>query len=426
MTRLGLALACLAACAGETGTIQLELVVAPGSTLLDRVERLRVTITNPRSVVEATRGPDGIQLALDVEATGAAGALIVEGFDGGDALIAAGSSPPFPVAAINARVVVYVAEPLSIAPAVEKLPAPRAQLGTTALTYGLAIAGGADAAGVASDAMFIYNDYDHSLVAGRPMPAARAAPLLATGTNNGVYIFGGLGPDGVAAGTLWRFDTTAPPSGTYQEIETRAELARAGERAVPVGVERFVLTGAPPVDLSFAVLTARGDVPALSANAASVIQGDAAYALFAGDPIVRLRDDVFDTIAASAEPTATAAALPDGSVVFAGAGGTRDLLVVDPTGGSRRITDALSTVRRRAAVAATARHLVVAGGLDADGNPLATADILDATTLAPITTVPCAPRAGAAAHVFLNEQIILVGGEPATDLIELFTPPPPP
>ncbi|HEX7840361.1 MAG TPA: hypothetical protein VF469_22940, partial [Kofleriaceae bacterium] len=103
----------LGACTGTTGTIALDLATAPDSHLLDTVQRLRVTITDPHQVVEATRTASGFDLALEVDATATSGGLIVEGFDASGALIACGQSPRFPVAAINAHVVVYMAAPRS-------------------------------------------------------------------------------------------------------------------------------------------------------------------------------------------------------------------------------------------------------------------------------------------------------------------------
>ncbi|HEU0034379.1 MAG TPA: hypothetical protein VFQ53_27340 [Kofleriaceae bacterium] len=426
MRRAALALVGLAACNGETGTIQLELAAAPGSSLIANIQHLRVTITDPKTVIETDRDENGLNLALDVEATGGAGALIVEGFDGSGALIAGGESPIFPVAAINARIVVYVAAPLSIGPSISTLPAPRTNVAAAALAYGVVIAGGEDEAGAKTDSIFVYNAYDHGLTAGLAMPAKRAAQTLAVGSNDAVYMFGGIDEAGTPTGTFWRFDTTVAPMGAYTDFGDDAGLARASTSAIQLGVDRFVITGAPPLDLTFNAIAARTDLASLSPNGASVIGDNGqAIAMFAGDPIVRLRGDSFDTIPASAEDTATAAGLPDGRIVFAGVGGAADVLVIDAaTGSASRVTGALSTPRLRAAVAATSEYLVVAGGTDAAGASLPSADILAVTDLARIATVPCVPRSRAAAFVLPNRQILVVGGTPANDQIELFTPPP--
>jgi hypothetical protein len=418
------AIACAGACAGETGTIQLELTTAPGSTLLEAVHKLRLTITNPRTVVEAERTEAGFDLVLDVEATGAAGSLIVEGLDASDTLIATGSSPPFPVAAINARIVIYMATPLSIGLAPVGLAGERTGVASATLSYGVVLAGGEDAAGTRTAELAIYNAYDHALSAGLPMPAPRSHVAIGIGSSNAVYLFGGTGPDDQPSGTLWRFDTTVAPAGAYSELPPHPELARSGEIAVPLAAERFVITGAPAADLTFGTMTARGET--LASNGAAVAIAGVHHAVFAGDPIVRISGDRLEPVAAAAEVTATAAPTRDGRVVFAGVGTSRDVLAVDAASGAvTAFPDVLSTVRVRPAVAATTRHLIVAGGSDEDGTPIASADILDATSFRLIATLPCLAREGATAHALLNDQIAIVGGAPANAAIELFTPPPP-
>jgi len=91
------ALAALAvcSCAGTTGTVAVELVTAPDSHVLDPVQRLRLTLTEPHQVVEAPRSSAGFDLAIELDATMAGGALIVEGFDAAGALVACGQSPVF-------------------------------------------------------------------------------------------------------------------------------------------------------------------------------------------------------------------------------------------------------------------------------------------------------------------------------------------
>jgi len=104
----------LCACTGTTGTVKLDLATAPGSRVLDAVDKLRLTITNPHQVIEAGRTAAGFDLALDLDASGVSGLVIVEGFDAAGSLVACGQSPRFPLAAINAHIVIYMAPPRSI------------------------------------------------------------------------------------------------------------------------------------------------------------------------------------------------------------------------------------------------------------------------------------------------------------------------
>jgi hypothetical protein len=420
----------LGACTGTVGTVKLDLATAPGSSVLDAVQKLRLTITNPHQVIEAERTGTGFDLALDLEASGVAGALIVEGFDAGGALVACGQSPRFPVAAIDARIVVYMAPPRSIALAPVALRAPRSEITGTVLDYGVVLAGGRDSGGAPSTAIAIYNAYDHTLVEGLPLPAPRAGVALGTGTSGAVYLFGGSGPDGNPTGTLWRFDTTVAPSGAYTTITDQAGLARANQLMVPTGSERYLITGTPALELELGTLAARTDIAALPAMGAAVVPADGIpAAIFVGAQILLFRQGAFDILAGSGGSTATAATLPDGKVIVIGGGDppSRDALVIDAaTGAVTAIPNAIEIARSRPSVAATSRHLVIAGGTDLAGAPVATAEVLDARTLASIATLPIRARTGTFAVALPTEQILLAGGTPAGGEIELFTPDPPP
>jgi hypothetical protein len=429
--RLALALTlALGACTGTVGTVKLELATAPGSSVLDTVQKLRLTITNPHQVIEAERTAAGFDLALDLEASGVAGALIVEGFDAGGALVACGQSPGFLVAAINAHIVVYMAPPRSIALAPVALRAPRSEISGTALDYGAVLAGGREPGGSPSSAIAIYNAYDHTLVEGLPLPAPRAGVALGTGTGGAVYLFGGSGPDGNPTGTLWGFDTTVAPSGAYTMITDQAGFARANQLMVPTGSERYLITGTPALELERGTLAAHTGIAALPAVGAAVVPADGIpAAIFVGAQLVRFRHGAFDILAGSGRSNATAATLPDGKVVVIGGGEppSRDALVIDAaTGAVTVIPNAIELARSHPSVAATSRHLVVAGGTDMAGTPVATAEVLDARTLAPIATLPILARTGTFAIALPTEQILLAGGTPAAAEIELFTPDPPP
>jgi hypothetical protein len=420
----------LAACSGTTGTLQVALTTAPGSHLLDAVERLRLTVTSPHQVVEAVRSGGGFVLALDLDATGSSGALIVEGFDGDGALVACGQSPRFPVAAINAGIVVFMAAPRSIAHAPLSLPAPLSEVSGSALDYGAVLAGGRDPAGAPSTAIAVYNAYDHSLKIGAALPAARAGLAVATGASGGVYLFGGTGPDGNPTGTLWRFDTTVSDHGAYTATSEDAAFARTAQLIVPVGAEHFLITGQPALTLDRGALAARSDVTALPPVGAPGAPTDGTpTAIFAGPQLVRFRQEAFDTLTGTGRSNATAASLPDGRVVVIGGGEplTGDALVIDgATGEVTAVPGALAAPRNRPSIAATSRYVVVAGGTDAAGAPIATAELLDAQTLAHVATLPILARTGMVAIALPSDQVLLAGGAPASDAIELFTPEPPP
>jgi hypothetical protein len=426
-------LAMLAACQGQSGTISVQLTTAPGSTVLDPVTKLRLTVTHPHGVFEANRTASGFDLSIALDATGESGEMILEGFDAAGALVATGMAPAFPFAAVDTTVVIYVAPPMSIAAAPVALTPARTELAASPLPYGAIFAGGRDAAGAPSDAISVYNVYDHSLRGGMPMPVARAGLVMAVNIVGGVYLFGGTGADGNVSGNVFLFDSTVAPNGSYTMIGDEPGFARANQIAVRTGSDRFLLTGAPVVELVGGLLSARTEIASLPAVGTTVTPMDGIITAVFADAadIIRFRNGSFDVSGAGqGRDRAGIAALPDGHVAIVG-GGTastaRDLLVLDPaTGTLQAHPAALITGRFAPAVAATARHLVIIGGVDDTGVPVATAEVLDATTFAPLAVIPIQPRAGTFAFPLPNGQVLIAGGSPASDLLELFTPDPPP
>jgi N-acetylneuraminic acid mutarotase len=153
--------------------------------------------------------------------------------------------------------------------------------------------------------------------------------------------------------------------------------------------------------------------------------------LLAGDDFVEL-----DTPAEMARTGHSTVALPDGTLLVIGgeAGGAllSSAVRVDITGAgadARALAEFLATPRRDAAVAVTAEYVIVAGGAGADDQIVADAELLDAVTLAPVATLPLVvPRHGAHALALANGQVLIAGGVDAGGqpiaTLELFTPAP--
>lgn len=413
-----LALACLAACDGTSGTLSISLATAPG-TNLDAVQTLRVTVTNPMRTYSVPRTSDGFDLDLDLDATGEQSALLVDGLDASGVAIAAGASPAFPLAPLEGRIVIYMAAPNSIAAAPQMLDPPRADLGAGALSYGAILVGGTLANGAPSDAVSIYNVYDHSLVAGLPLPLPSSSPVVGVGALGIVYILGGS--------NLWRFDTSVAPAGAYNNFGDKPGFARFGETAVPIGEDQFILTGSPPAELFglSGMITARTDVTSLPPDATSLLASDGAItAIFVGaDGVRKLRMNTITelSIANAARPDPSVVTLQSSRVgVFCG-----DVVRIDPVAGTGELI-ATNEPRTGCAAAVTAKHVVVAGGKTAAGI-VSTAEIYDASSLQLLATQPLVvPRANATAIPLANGQVLIAGGRDANELpvamLELFTP----
>ncbi len=412
-------LALLAGCpSASTGTIDLGLATAPGSALLDTVIRLRVALSNPVQIVEAARGPNGFAIALDVEANGEVGFITVEGFDANGALVAGGQSPAFGVTAINARIVVYMAAPLSLARAPVSLMPARANVAGGTLPYGAIFAGGHDAAGAPNDALAIYNAYDHSLVGGKPMPAPRDGIVVATAPSGAVYLYGGRDAAGNPTGTYWLYDSNAPRGGNYVDGGDHPGLPRADALAIPIGVEKYVITGTPPLDMQGATIAARADIAGFAPTTATFVTPTGvrtALGLDTSGRFVRFHDDMFELFAISRLGGAVGG-LPDGRFIVVG-GGTpdeaNDIVVIDTTGAATLVADALSAPHTDAQVAVTSRYIVIVGG----GRDT---EVLDASTLAHVTSL--APIDGKP-FALPNDQVLVV--DSTNGELSLFTPPPP-
>ncbi len=424
----------LAACSGETGTLAVTLTTAPGSPLLDSVQTLRMTVTNPPQVFTDERTAQGFSISLELPATGEATALRVEGLDASGNLVANGQSPPFPLGAIDGRIVIYMAPPLTVGAAPLSLSPVRSELGTGVLPYGVLFAGGRLESGAASDAVSIYNAFDHSLAAGLPLPAARAGMAVVVGAGNIAYMFGGSDDVGTPHADLWRFDTNAPPAGIYANFGIKDGFARTDQLAVPIGNEHFLFTGAPVAEMSGlnGSVVARTDIASLPPAGVTVLASDKTLAsVFAGpDGVEQLHNGTFTSLAIprAARAGADVVALPGGKVIVVC--GTTEAVRIDAASGAAESLPGIPSVAKTGcAAAATSRHLVIAGG-DVAGTVDDSVEIFDAVTLARVASVPLVvPRTNAVAIALPNDQVLIAGGVDGSGApvgtLELFTPPVP-
>lgn len=441
MKRAALALAALlTACGADRGTIAVTVVAAPGSDLLDRVERLRATLSEPHTVFEAERDEGGIALSLEIDAREAIGDVAIEGFDAGGARIAVGRSGPLPLSAADVATAVYLAPPMSMAEAPASLDPPRTAIGAARRGFGAVLAGGRGPDGEVLDTFDVYGLYGHDLAAGTPMPTAAAEPTVVAGTV-AVYLFGGTDEDGEAIADLYAFDTATSPTGRYVPLPTDDALARAGASSAALGSELFVIAGDPPLifDGVRRVLTPVPGAAAAAGQAAPVTTPEGPRVLIAGAGVAptgaaRIGFGSFDSVDAPAELLRVdhaVAPLPGGDAIFVG-GAIEDALATSAVvyrarTGAFEVVELLATPRRAPAVAVTGEHLVVAGGADAAGEPVGDVEVFDAETLAPVATVPLVvPRTGAVAVSLGNGQVLVAGGLDAagepTGVLELFTP----
>ena len=279
-----------------------------------------------------------------------------------------------------------------------------------------------------------------SVLVGVALPMPRIHPPVAvSGTQ--VYILGGS--DGTKpTSDFYLFDTTISPAGAYASVSNPSGFAIGDQIAVAVDGTRYAISGAPPIEFQVgtAATTPLSGVTGLPATGVTVVPADQiATAIFAGDGagstgIVQVRGSQVTEVAAGTLRVGHAITqTADGKVLVLGGGdGTTlspDGIAITPgTAPTATVVPGLlATPRSDVAIATTPRYIVAAGGLAQDGTTLGDAVVLEATTLAPITTLPLVvPRSGAVAIALQNDQILIAGGLDATgaptSVIELFTP----
>ncbi len=443
------------ACNGASGTLEVGLVTAPGSKLLDAdqpadllVDTLTMIITAPRSETVAERVDGGFTLSADLPAAGGSGQVIVEGKNAAGDLVAYGQSPPFAVAGITAKLVIYMATPLSIGVAPLTLSPARSDLTVGAVSSGCLFVGGRLASGAPSDATAVYNAYDHSITAGVPMLAPRAGVAMALDATGHAVLFGGTGSDGQPTDTMWSFDTTVAPMGAFSDLGDQAGFARTDQIALFTGAGEFIISGNPVVEFSSATstLVARTDVSNLSNVGVGLTTSDGVVtAVFGGAGLdgdtgyTVFRDDVV-SFPTGGDPNlmgGAMAAIPDDQVVLAGGTditGNTSLFELDPTTSAQSVLPTGLTARFQPGAAATSRYLVIAGGIDPndDETTLDTVDIVSLSTAPTLmaTLKMAQPRSSPTLIALPNDQVLIAGGvdenNQPIETLELFTPDPPP
>lgn len=409
LRRLAL-VAVLGAC-GQSGTLAIELVL-PGGQLPDGTTQARVKVGADVMATVAVGSDGSFSLSLEFDSMSASLPVEVDLLDAAGTTLARGHSTPLPLDATSDRVKVFVAPPGRFSPAPFDFPA-RSDVALAPLSYGVLLAGGRNADGTKAADLAIYSVTRQTFTAGAALPSPRAG-MLAVGTSaDSVLFFGGLGTGEAATSDFWFFDTTVPPGGTYATLPTVPALARAGAQAAPLGNDRFIVTGDPPVllDAVAGTVTAFTNAPdgaGQATAAATTALGGAAVVLLAGTSGIFRYDaaaDSWTTLDGAARAGAAAVTMSDGRVLVA-AGGTTTLISPDGT-----LTPGPTIgFRDRPGAAAAGTSVVVAGGFTADGTGRADADVIAGDPLA-VQTVPLAtPRGGAAALALPNLTILVVGG----------------
>ncbi len=426
-------------CTDTVGTVTIELAADPSSDLLERLQSVQVKLSNPPQVANAERNSNGtLSLQLEVDARGEIGNLSLEAFDRSNQLIGVAHSPPLPISAIDGLLTLHVAPPLSMSNARNVMDSVRTEMAVTALSFGAIMVGGRTTDGSVSSAVVVYNVYNHDFQIGKDLPLARAQSAIFSGASNRIYLFGGTNSAGNPLARATGFNTTVAPAGSYVELTTTDSLARSGATAVSIGPDLGIVGGGTAVVVDGIAQKATELPGAFILNGTLTQSKDIVLAVGAGTATTgaaRVNSQSVTEISAPAQAQRTghrAVTLGGDDVLIIGGSvdnmtctdGLRYLAASDEF---TVVTDLLPIGRNQPAVAVSDRYIIVAGGMDQNGDIYPSVDVIRASDLSPVATLALTvPRTDAHAIALANGQVLIAGGRDLNGdpiaILELFTP----
>ena len=289
-----------------------------------------------------------------------------------------------------------------------------------------------------SSAVTVYNVYNHDFQIGKELPLARAQIAIFPGARNRIYLFGGTNSSGNALATATGFNTAVAPAGSYFELTSADSLARSGATAASIGPDlgivgdgtavvidglaqkataipdAFILNGTltRSKNIVLAVGAGTGTTGAARVNSQSATElGAPPQAQRTGHRAVALSGDDVLIVGGSVDGIAS----PDGLRYLAA---SEEFTI---------ITDLLPIGRNQPAVAVTDRYIIVAGGIDQNGDIYPSVDVIRVSDLSNVATLDLTvPRTDAHAIPLANGQVLIVGGRDLNGdpiaILELFTP----
>ncbi|MBT8494059.1 MAG: hypothetical protein KJO07_13475 [Deltaproteobacteria bacterium] len=413
----------LGGCTGDVGRIDITLVTAPGDDPLASAELVRLRLSNPELEVEQEL--DGrTSLSLDIEAREGLAFIEFEAEDAGGELVALGRSPVLPLSAIDFELRIFVAPPWSIREAAVAFESGRAQIAAAPLSFGAALIGGlGDNAQVTAQTL-IYNAFQHDFQAGVDLPEGRAAAAALADSRGIVYVFGGTDQAGDPRPTTYRFNTNVAPGGSYSTFQATQSLARAGADLAALGPNELLIAGGPLglIDAQTGTASPLEGGEGLSGRATSFALPDELFstALVVGlDGAALVREREVNVLSPPAQALRTGHQLVLSDQLAIAVGGEDDLgnllgsaVTYDPLERSFAVlADFLAEPRSGVGAAVTTRYLVVAGGRNSAAEPSTTVEVFDRTTLESVRTLAMISARAAPNVVALgNGQVLIAGG----------------
>jgi hypothetical protein len=458
-------------CGGKKGTIQLDIVVSPLDDPFTFAAEARFTVGPQMKSVPVTNGH--FDFSLDQQPPKDPAPVIVEALDSAGNVIGHGQTPPLSLAPVDqGPFAVWVGRPGTVAAARAVLPAGRTEMAAFGATgLGAMFAGGRDASGAPLANTAVYDVFTHQLIKSedgslKPMSTPRAGAAAVPSSPRGIVFGGaqstGLGTAGGAlssgelfdpsGGGLWAaVPSDSPPQATYAPntivLGSGSGLVSGGLSAAGTRITSALLISTSgtvtltPLMMPMVAARARHAV-----GAARFPDGDGALligGLADGDPgpvVERLIGQAFTTFTATGVENrwdASATGVPGGVLLVGGTipdmTGARTattsvvFLPTETTGTPMRFDTLLPTPRAAHTATKVGDDLLLCGGIDATGAPVASCEVIGTNPIVWKRTLPTGTaRTGHVAVALETGPVLIAGGVDASGApvasIEIFTP----
>jgi hypothetical protein len=449
----------LAGCGGKQGTLTIDLVVSPVDDPFVGASQVRFTVGSNQPKTFPVVGGH-FQATIEQGPLKDPGAVLVDALDGNGNVVAYGKSPLLTLAPVNQSVAIWVGRPERVAAAATALPEARTEMATAAIPgLGVLYAGGKTGDGSATNRTAVYDVITHEVIETSKMQTMRAGAVGATVPDVRAIIFGGVDAAGAVTNSAEVFDPTTGlglwSPAPVENVEPRAEpdltVLASGAALISGGRDS---NGTALASAALASTTGTVRITAVASPMAAArlhhavapakfSDGEGAI-LFGGTngngPVAeRLVGQSFVALDLPVEVLdrsyATASSLPSGDVLILGgasggeaatSSGVLISVASNPPKANLLMT-VLSTARAQHTATRVGNDLLVCGGHDATGAPLASCDLLDGTTLGIKKTIPLgSARRLPSAVPLVTGPIVLAGGvgEGGAPLasMEIYTP----
>ncbi len=461
-----LALAAVAGCGGQHGTLELTVVVSPVDDPFADAASVVITIGDPNHQKTYPVTGGHFKASIDLSPLSTPGPVRMDLLDTSGKEVAYGQTTELDLSAIDQVASIWIGRPGHIDPAVAALSEGLTDMTAVSIPgVGILFAGGRTAGGAPSQDASIYLTLEQSIFPATGLTTARAGAVAATIGEEAVVFGGGTNDffdgSGAPLGSAEIFDPASGQAGVWSGVPGDTVPARGTPALTALGSGNLLISGGfdtnhAPLD-SAAFITTGGTVmlqniagtmakPRGGHVACAATFGAGSGALLIGGLATDDPANVAESlIGQSFSPVtlngvenrlnATCTTMPSGKILLVGGyvDGTPVAtgFVIDPSTTPLTVTalpSALSSPRaRHTASLLGSGNVLVCGGESGALMNVGSCDLINGVTFALMSSVQMTtPRRDHVASVIDTGQVIVAGGigtsgQPVTS-IEIYTP----